>query len=211
MPSVFHERLYRSAKVMEQIHTFPITLCGAGAVGANLAENLARTGFAKLTVIDRDRIEERNLSTQPYYRSDIGAYKAMILANSLYRALGVKIQPEVVELTAKNADKLLKGSQLVIDGFDNSVARAIVTEHCRAAQWPCLHVGLAADYAEIIWNADYRVPSTGQDEVCDYPLARNLVLLTVALASEVVIEFVTTGVQRSLTVTLQDLVVRAFI
>ena len=31
-------------------------------------------------------MEERNLSTQPYYRSDIGAFKAKILANALYRA-----------------------------------------------------------------------------------------------------------------------------
>jgi tRNA A37 threonylcarbamoyladenosine dehydratase len=33
-------------------------------IGAN-TESLARSGFGKLTVVDRDRIEERNLSTQP--------------------------------------------------------------------------------------------------------------------------------------------------
>jgi molybdopterin/thiamine biosynthesis adenylyltransferase len=55
-------------------------------LGANIAERLARSGFWQLRVIDRDRIEERNLSTQPYYRSDIDAFIAKIIANNLYRA-----------------------------------------------------------------------------------------------------------------------------
>lgn len=38
---------------------------------------------------------------------------------------------------------------------------------------PCLHIGLANSYAEIIWNSIYRLPSPTNDDVCDYPLARN--------------------------------------
>jgi molybdopterin/thiamine biosynthesis adenylyltransferase len=210
MPSYYHERLYRSAELMAKLRTFPITLCGAGAVGSNLAENLARTGFTTLKVIDYDRVEERNLSTQPFYRADIGAHKTTILANTLYRALGINLETSVTELTSHNAKKLLKGSQLVIDGFDNSTARAAVSKYCKSANLPCLHVGLASDYAEIIWNDEYRVPSATQDDVCDYPLARNLVLLAVAIASEVIIAFIKDGTQRSLTVTLQDFAVQAF-
>jgi len=210
MPNYFHERLYRSAELMARMHTFPITLCGGGAVGGNLAENIARAGFSTLKVIDCDRVEERNLSTQPFYRSDIGAHKATILANSLYRALNINIEPSVTKLTTHNVKKLLKGSQLVIDGFDNSIARSAVSKYCSATNLPCLHVGLASDYAEIIWNDEYRVPSATQDDICDYPLARNLVLLTVAVASEAIIAFVKDGTKRSLTVTLQDFAVRTF-
>ncbi|MDM8561379.1 ThiF family adenylyltransferase [Candidatus Marithioploca araucensis] len=211
MPSYYHERLYRSAKLMTQMRTFSITLCGAGAIGSNMAENLVRAGFETIRVIDYDRVEQRNLSIQPYYRSDIGAYKATILANSLYRALGVEIEPKVVELTSQNVTKLLKGSQLVIDGFDNHTARAAVSKYCHSAKLPCMHVGLANDYAEIIWNDEYRVPSAALDDVCDYPLARNLVLLTIAVASEVVIAFVKDSTQqKSLTVTLQDFAIKAF-
>ena len=92
---------------MSLIKNFPVTVCGAGALGANITESLARSGFCHLKVIDRDRIEERNLSTQPYYRSDIGAFKAKILANNLYRALGVSIDAHSKELTPANADRLL--------------------------------------------------------------------------------------------------------
>jgi molybdopterin/thiamine biosynthesis adenylyltransferase len=210
MSSFYHEQLYRSAETMARVREFPVTVCGAGALGANITESLARAGLGRLRVIDRDRVEERNLSTQPYYRSDIGAQKAKIVANMLYRALGVAVEAQAVELTPANAKKLLDGSVLVIDTFDNSVARQAVKEWCEVSAVPCLHVGLAGDYAEVIWNPIYRVPSPTHDDVCDYPLARNLVMLAVAVACEVAIAFAGSGEQRSYTVTLGDFAVRPF-
>ena len=87
------------------------------------------------------------------------------------------------ELNPGNAGKLLTGSGLVIDAFDNSQSRQAVKDFCLQSQMQCLHIGLTADYAEIIWNQFYRVPSPINDDVCDYPLARNLVMFTVAVAS----------------------------
>ncbi|MDB9311613.1 ThiF family adenylyltransferase [Spirulina sp. CS-785/01] len=210
MDSFFHETRYRSSEQMVQFREFPITLCGAGALGANLTENLARCGLGQLRVIDCDRIEERNLSTQPYYKSDIGAQKAKILTNSLYRALGLVIDGKTKELTPDNCSQLLRQTNLVIDTFDNSVARRAVTDYCLQENIACLHIGLASDYAEIIWNARYRVPSATQDDVCDYPLARNLVLLAVAVASEVIMRYITTGAQEDYTLTLADFAVNPF-
>jgi len=195
---------------MAKLQTYPITICGAGAVGANLTENLARCGLAKLKVIDLDRIEDRNLSTQPYYKSDVGAYKAKIITNSLYRALGVAVDGVTKELTPENCPQLLSKTNLVIDAFDNSGSRLAVTNYCQNQQLPCLHVGLDADYAEIIWNEIYRVPSPSRDDVCDYPLARNLVMMGVAIATEVIINYIATGEQKSYTITLKDFAVKEF-
>jgi molybdopterin/thiamine biosynthesis adenylyltransferase len=210
MSYYYHELLHRSSELMARVREMAVTVCGAGALGANTVESLARSGFGRLRVIDRDRIEERNLSTQPYYRSDIGAFKAKILANGLFRALGVTVDARAEELTAANAGKLLGESALVVDTFDNSVARRAVTDFCAGAGVPCLHAGLAGDYGEVIWNEQYRVPSAAQDDVCDYPLARNLVMLTTAVACEVVVGFAATGERRSFTVTLGDFAVKPF-
>lgn len=208
MTIFYHEQLYRSGELMRRVREQFVTVCGAGALGANLTESLARSGFARLRVIDRDRIEERNLSTQPFYRSDIGAHKAKILANSLYRALGVQVEARAEELTKRNARRLLGG--LVIDAFDNSASRDAVKAACEEARLGCLHVGLADAYAEVIWNESYRVPSAAQDDICDYPLARNLVTLTVAVACEVITRYVAEGKCESFTVTLNDFAVRRF-
>ncbi|MEM9540349.1 MAG: ThiF family adenylyltransferase [Cyanobacteria bacterium P01_E01_bin.42] len=210
MSLFFHEQLYRSPELMAKLGEFPVTICGAGALGANLTENLARSGFSQLTVIDRDRIEERNLSTQPYYKSDVGAYKAKILTNTLYRAIGAVIDGKSKELTPENCSQLLRKANLAIDTFDNSSSRQAVKDYCLENNISCLHVGLSSDYAEVIWNEKYRVPSPIHDDICDYPLARNLVLLVVAVASEVIIKFVATGEQENYTITLGDFAVKPF-
>lgn len=210
MSHFFHEELHRGNAALAQMKDFRITICGAGALGANIAESLVRAGCGKLRIIDMDRVEARNLSTQPYLRSDIGAQKARMLSNMLYRATGVKLEAIEKKLTAENAGKMLSGSDLVIDTFDNSVGRADIKNWCLENEVPCLHAGMAGDYAEVIWNADYRVPSAANDDVCDYPLARNLVGLTTAVASETAIAFVTESVKNSFTITLGDFAVRPF-
>ncbi len=210
--SIFHhEQIYRSTELMQQIKTFKVTIGGAGALGANICENLARAGFANLCIIDFDRVEDRNLSTQPYFKADIGALKARTIATHLYRAIGVRVQAETQRLTAQNAHKLLKGSNLVIDAFDNSVGRKDIKDWAAQQKAPCLHAGLAADYSEVIWNEQYRVPSPTNDDVCDYPLARNLVMLTVALTCEVAINFVANKAKNSYTITLADLKISEYV
>lgn len=210
MSYLYHEQLYRSQELLTKMKRFPVTICGTGALGANMTESLVRSGFATLKVIDRDRIEERNLSTQPYQKGDIGGFKAKILAHTLYRAVGVKLDAQGQNLTTKNVAKLLKNSSLVIDTFDNSVSRGIVKDWCLANRVPCLHVGLAATYAEVIWNEKYRVPSPTNDDVCDYPLARNLVTLAMSVACETIIQFVADNSQYSYTITLGDFAVNPF-
>lgn len=213
MPSLqfFHEEIQRSSSTMQKLHNFPVTICGAGALGANLCESLARTGFVHLRIIDRDRIEERNLSTQPYFRSDIGTQKAKIVANNLYRALTTKIDARMEELNINNVSKLLNESRLVVDVFDNSKSRQIVKDYCQANNLACLHVGLAGDYAEVIWNEVYKVPSPSQDDICDYPLARNLVMLAVAVASETIINFIDKGKKENFTITLSDFAIKPYL
>ncbi|MBD0369995.1 MAG: ThiF family adenylyltransferase [Pyrinomonadaceae bacterium] len=208
MSIFYHEQLHRSGEVLRRVREQLVTVCGAGALGANIAESLARSGFARLRVIDRDRVEERNLSTQPFYRSDIGAQKARILSNSLYRALGVSVETRAEELKKSNARKLLDG--LVVDAFDNSVSREAVKAACMEMKLDCLHVGLADAYAEVVWNDIYRVPSAAQDDICDYPLARNLVTLAVSVACEAITRYVADDTRHSFTITLDDFAIRRF-
>jgi molybdopterin/thiamine biosynthesis adenylyltransferase len=209
MPDTFHhERIYRGADVLARLEPVAITLCGAGALGSLLADNLARQGFRRFKVIDRDRVEVHNVGTQLYGEAEVGAWKVEALRSRLFRAVGVEIEAVAKELTERNSRSLLKGSGIVIDAFDNSAARRLVQDRCRAEGIPCLHVGLFADYGEVIWDESYRVPADVTGDVCDYPLARNLVLLTVAVASETLIRIVLDRTKGSWSVTLRDFAVR---
>ena len=193
---------------LARLASVPVTLCGAGALGSHLADNLARQGFRQWKVIDRDRVEEHNVGTQLYGEAEVGSWKVEALRNRLFRAVGVEIETVAKELSERNARSLLKGSALVLDTFDNSAGRRLIQEHCRAEGIPCLHVGLFADYAEAIWDEAYRVPSDVAGDVCDYPLARNLVLLAVAVASELVIRYILDGPKTGWSITLRDFAIR---
>lgn len=203
-----HEELYRGPEAARRLAEARLVLCGAGALGSNLADSLVRQGFRQLRVIDRDRVEEHNVSTQVYGEGDVGAWKVEVLRTQLFRAAGVEVEAVRKELSDRTVRQLLKDADLVVDTFDNSVSRRLVQEHCRDAKVACLHAGLHADYGEVIWNERYRVPSDVGQDVCDYPLARNLVLLTVAVAAETLVRYVVEGRRNDWSITLRDFAIR---
>ncbi len=214
MSFLFHEKLSRSGVVMAKLRAAHVTVCGAGALGSHIVEGLARSGVGALRVIDRDKVEERNLSTQPWTRADIGQPKARLLAHSVFRAVGVQVDARAKELTSDNARALIRGSSVVVDAFDNSVGRAAVKAAAAKLGLPCVHAGMAGDsssstppagYSEVVWDPHYVVPSATNDDVCDYPLARNLAILTSAIAAETVIRFLASGTMENRALTFGDL------
>jgi molybdopterin/thiamine biosynthesis adenylyltransferase len=205
-----HEALYRGVEKLAALAEASITICGAGALGSHLADNLARHGCQHLRVIDKDRVEEHNVGTQLYGAGEVGGWKVDVLRNRLFRGVGLEIEGMQRELTDKNARGLLRGSDLVVDTFDNSASRKAVQDMARTLKVPCLHIGLTADYAEVIWDEAYRIPQADGQDVCDYPLARNLVLLAVAVGSETILRFLLDGARQSWTITLADLAIRPF-
>lgn len=212
MSYFMHEQRYRDlAPAAERL----VAICGAGALGANLAEALARMGFQRLRVIDHDRVAAHNLSTQPWHQQDVGGQKARVLANMLYRAVGTRVDAQVATLTDANAEALLRGSAVVLDAFDNLPARAAVGRAAEALGIPCLHIALssAGDYGCGLWGAAYTplqalgsaAPARAAPDTCDYPLTRPLVLLVVAAAAEVLAGHLLDGSRRGFECTLRDL------
>jgi molybdopterin-synthase adenylyltransferase len=200
----FHEERHTSlAPFADRL----ITICGAGALGGNLTETLARMGFSRIRLIDRDRVEMRNLSTQPYSRTEVGSPKARALANMLYRAVQAKLEPLIVELSTSNAAKLLKGSALVVDAFDNRAGRAAISETVRALALPCLHIGFSTDglYGSGLWEPAYQAPHEVPGDPCDYPLTRPLALTLSSLAARAISDFFRTGQGTNFELTWNDL------
>jgi tRNA A37 threonylcarbamoyladenosine dehydratase len=206
MNTLIHEEKYRGDKLLKKIAECEVTFCGVGAIGSNLMDNTVRQGFKKITAIDFDRVDDHNRHTQLWGRRDVGQLKVAAIKTAMFNSMGVTITDISHKLEASNVNKYLKKGMLVIDGFDNPESRALVYEHCKKSQIPCLHIGLYKDVAEVTWNDVYRVPKavTGLD-VCEYPLARNIILLTITVATECIIRYLDTGVQESYFITLGDL------
>lgn len=207
-----HEEILRGDNLTQMLAEKHITICGGGALGSNLVDMLARQGFSSLRVIDKDRVETHNINTQTFDEADVGALKATAIQTKAFKATGIEIEAEGKELKKGTIKKLFKGTSLVVDCFDNSASRQLVQEYCRANNVPCLHAGLEAEYGEVVWDAVYTIPDDGGEDICDYPLARNLVMLVVAMTSEEIVDFCLSDEPRfeSRCITLKDLAIRPY-
>jgi len=205
-----HEEEYRSKELLDKIKGANIIVCGCGAIGSNLIDNLLRQGFEDITVIDFDRIEDHNRGTQIWESREVGSLKTESMKRRAFVVSKTDLKSVPKKLTKENTKKFLstgKDITIVIDTFDNSDSRRLLYDFCKNNDKVlCLHAGLFQDYAEIIWNEAYNVPNdpTGPD-VCEYPLARNIILLCVAVTSEVLIRYIDIGVMDNYMITLKDL------
>jgi adenylyltransferase/sulfurtransferase len=159
-----------------------IAFVGVGAIGSVAAEVAVRAGFGRVTLIDRDVVEESNLSRQFLFDAEDAreaAPKAEAAARRLSRIdPAAHIRAEVADLGFRNADALLAGHDLVVDGCDNFETRLLVSDWGRknavpvvsgaavgsegivsvsmpSADWPCLRCYLGA------------LPPAGSSPTCD--------------------------------------------
>lgn len=203
-----HEEIYRGEVFLDRLAQTHIFVCGCGALGSNLIDNLVRQGAKTISVVDKDRVEKHNINTQIWDEYDIGMTKANAIANKVLNVAGIDIATYDKELTSKNIKKFTKNCDLVIDCFDNSASRQLVYDFCKD-KIPCLHGGLYEDFGEVCWNDQYKVPDDQEDgDICDYPLARNIVMLTVLAMTEEILSFCEEPRYGNWNITLRDLSIK---
>lgn len=176
-----------------------IAILGCGAIGSNLAISLARRGFRQFRLVDNDRIDEHNISTQPWSEQDLGSLKVHTLTNYLLLIAGLSEHAYITGWSKRITSKgqllswISSDTNLIVDTFDNSASRQIAQELSR--NYPVLHAGMSADKtAEITWAERYTVPPDVElADPCNYPLSRTLVELTVIAASEAILDFLLNG------------------
>jgi molybdopterin/thiamine biosynthesis adenylyltransferase len=122
-----------------------VAVVGAGGLGDTIIELLARQGIGHITIIDNDRFAEQNLNRQLMStEKNLGKYKALVAAKRVAQInSAVTITTFVEKLTKDNADRLLKGSQVVADALDNLPSRFVVENACRSLGIPLVHGTIA--------------------------------------------------------------------
>jgi molybdopterin/thiamine biosynthesis adenylyltransferase len=112
-----------------------VLLIGMGGIGAPAALYLAAAGVGTLGMVDDDGVSLSNLQRQVLYvEADIGRLKVEAAAERL-AALNpdVALEPIARRLDADNANDLIQGWDLVIDGSDSFETRLLVSDACVAA------------------------------------------------------------------------------
>ncbi len=137
-----------------------VTVIGAGGIGSPALLYLAAAGVGHLTVIDDDRVSLSNLQRQVLFGTDdIGGYKAGHAARQISR-----INPEIAftgvveRISGDNAEALLRGADVILDGSDNFATRLVVADSATALRIPLVSAAIGQFHGQIGtfrgWEAD---------------------------------------------------------
>ena len=120
----FANRYVRQSDIVpdDKLQLLTITVIGVGAIGRQVASQLAAMGARKLILIDHDYVAPENLATQGYFESELGLQKVTATAN-LCRNQNSEI--EITEIPQR-FDKDVEHSDVIFCCVDSIDARRII-------------------------------------------------------------------------------------
>jgi molybdopterin/thiamine biosynthesis adenylyltransferase len=127
-----------------------VVVIGCGALGAVQAETLARAGVGRLTLIDRDFVEESNLHRQIMFEESDAAQrlpKAVAAARHIARVnSSLRVEPIVTDVSFDNIEELIAGADVVLDGTDNFETRYLINDACVKTGTPWVYGAAVGSY-----------------------------------------------------------------
>ncbi len=107
-------------------------IVGMGALGTVIANHLVRSGIGFVRIIDRDLVEYSNLQRQTLYNEEDAANhlpKVIAAKNTLAKInSNIEIDAVIADLNVDNAEDLLTGFDVIIDGSDNFLTRYLIND-----------------------------------------------------------------------------------
>ena len=134
----------------ERLARARVAVVGCGALGSAQANALARAGVGTLRVIDRDFVEESNLQRQMLF-DEADAREALPKAVAAERKLAqinsaIRVEGVVADLVPGNAESLLQGFELYLDGTDNFETRLLLNDVAVKHARPWIYGAVVGSY-----------------------------------------------------------------
>ena len=113
-------------------------LIGIGGLGAPVATTLVAMGLGYLRFVDRDIVSRADLHRQHLYDADsVGMPKVEVAQQKLSKLNpDVKLEPIAESLNSINAEQLISGMDVVIDGLDRPEPRYLINRTCNRLKIP---------------------------------------------------------------------------
>ena len=128
-----------------------VCLIGVGGLGSPIALKLVGMGIGNLRLVDRDVVSRTDLHRQHLYDVDaVGQPKVEVAYKRLSRLNpDVTLEPVPEALNSLNADDLIGGMDIVIDGLDKIETRYIVNRTCNRLKVPYVFGAATASYGNV--------------------------------------------------------------
>ena len=138
------------AEGQKQLAAGRVAIVGCGATGSALSSLLARAGVGYLRIIDRDYVEPSNLQRQVLFDESDAAEslpKAIAAARKIKSFNSeIDVEPQAADLTPENAEELLGGVDLLLDGTDNFETRYLINDFAVSKGTPWIYAAAVASY-----------------------------------------------------------------
>jgi molybdopterin/thiamine biosynthesis adenylyltransferase len=126
-------------------HGRGVLVVGVGGLGSPALSVLVQSGLRRLTLVDADRVDETNLQRQVLFESsDVGSPKvAVAAARLLALAPPGELLVDAIQarFTAENAQQLIAGHALVLEGADNYATKFLAADAAKLAGVPIVQAG----------------------------------------------------------------------
>jgi len=123
-----------------------VFIAGMGALGNEVAKNLALAGVGNLLLLDYDRVEYTNLNrTVLFSADDVGSYKVKAASRTLHRlnpAIRITAFNETLQKLLERPPKMLRTVNLLVGCLDNREARFILNHVSVARRIPYVDGGM---------------------------------------------------------------------
>jgi molybdopterin-synthase adenylyltransferase len=128
-----------------------VAVIGCGGIGSPAIQYLAAAGIGHLTLIDDDSVDLSNLQRQTIFTpADLGQSKAECAAAWVRRFdPATAVTPLRTRIDRDNAQGLIAGADLVLDGCDNFATRLAVSDACVRAGVPLTSAALGRFQGQI--------------------------------------------------------------
>lgn len=121
-----------------------VAIVGVGGLGSPIALYLAGAGVGTIRLVDDDVVDLTNLHRQPVHdETGISLPKVDRAADVMIKLNGqVKVEPHRETLDERNADRLLRGADVVVDATDRIPARYLINEAAVRLGIPLVHASV---------------------------------------------------------------------
>ncbi len=164
----------------EMLRQAKAVIVGCGALGTAQANALVRAGLGILRIVDRDYVETSNLQRQTLFDEADAAEKLpkAVAAERKLKQINSDVQIEgvVADAHSRNAEELVRGFQVILDGTDNFEARYLLNDVSLKLGIPWIYAAVVASYAATMTVLPGRTaclacvyprPPQGMHDTCD--------------------------------------------
>ncbi|MCZ2845318.1 MAG: ThiF family adenylyltransferase [Candidatus Bathyarchaeota archaeon] len=156
-------------KGQKRIRNSTVFIAGAGALGNEVAKNLAMLGIKRLIIVDNDKVELSNINRMIFFeRNDVGRSKAKVLAEKVNKRFPY-VEVWASEQTLEDIlPRYYLKSDLIMSCLDNILSRIFLTVTSRKYCIPLIDSGISGNQARV----QTYIPSSDSCPICPFSIDR---------------------------------------